>query len=305
MTRGCRTERARWIPRLLPVADKRIWQRAGLVPAHVGALRARADSAARIGCAQRPLGYTSANARKHRKLRQVLATPLLALTLAACAGSPAAPGAAAAGPPQWHCDGDGNGDGNKAWNCVESTAINADAARTRVRSARPPMTYAAAAPGTAAAAPDAATDTRAAVAASELLPEPTDVTPDSAASTAAPAADATLPDEPRMRRIGDLPPEYWSIQIIAVAKREQLEAFAAEHDLFRHPAARIESKGSLRYILLWDFYATRAEAAAALATLPPTIKALGPWLRSVGSLQEALQRAASLDPSPPAAAAGS
>ena len=127
----------------------------------------------------------------------------------------------------------------------------------------------------------------------------------SAAVAPAETVGTTRPDEPRMRRIGDLPPDYWSIQIIALANREQLEAFAAEYDLFRHPAARIESKGNVRYILLWDFYATRAEAAAAMETLPPAIKALGPWLRSVDSLQQALRRAAALEPPPrPAAADG-
>lgn len=318
MTRACRTGRAPLVARFPTVADKRIRQAgdaqvecAGMAPSRVRRLRTSAITATRVVGPPRVPRDTSANASRHNRVRQLLATPLLALTLIACTGNPTAPDPATARPPQWHCDDDGS----NGWNCVESTAISADTARTRVRSARPAASAAATASGVTAAAPDseATASRQTAAAATEPLPETTDTTANSAESAAvsvavapaeaAPAA-ASLPDEPRMRRIGDLPPDYWAIQIIAVANREQLEAFAAEYDLFRHPAARIESKGSVRYILLWDFYATRAEAAAAMETLPPAIKALQPWPRSVESLQQALRRAASLEPRPAASDGG-
>jgi hypothetical protein len=247
---------------------------------------------------RRPLRTTLPAAR----MRWLRAAGICVLpVLAACGTQPVVEPAVAR--PQWFC----STNQGERWDCVQSTDIatmTAVAARSPAAGAAAPADDATTpqqAPATATPRAPATPPAAAALpstpggggAPEGSVPQPS--TPQRAGETAgapladlldgAPPPDAVprpLPDEPRMRRIGDLPPDHWSIQVIAFANRAQLEAFAAEYDLYRHPAARIESNGAIRYVLLWDHYATRAEAEAALATLPPVIRALNPWLRTVG-----------------------
>ena len=123
----------------------------------------------------------------------------------------------------------------------------------------------------------------------------------SSADAVVPAFDPTLPPpRPRVRILAQ-PRTAWAIQIIATASRESLERVAEQHQLYDHPAVRLASGTSVRYALIWDVYPDRETAAAALAELPANVKAMNPWLRPVGPLQDAMNEATRL--SPPAATA--
>jgi DamX protein len=114
-----------------------------------------------------------------------------------------------------------------------------------------------------------------------------------------PAFDPTLPPpRPRVRILAQ-PRTAWAIQIIATASRESLERVAEQNQLYDHPAVRLASGTSVRYALIWDVYPDRETAAAALRDLPANVKAMNPWLRPVGPLQDAMNQATRL--SPPAA----
>lgn len=110
----------------------------------------------------------------------------------------------------------------------------------------------------------------------------------------APAADVPLyralayrPD--RAVRMLDLPAEYFAVQLLASASKENLERFASETRIEGLAAARIAADERLLYILLLGIYTSRDAAERAAASVPQeTLGDVTPWVRSLGSLQRAM-----------------
>jgi|GEM_PF-643163 len=92
------------------------------------------------------------------------------------------------------------------------------------------------------------------------------------------------PDEPVA--ILDLPRDFFAIQVIALASQTALEKYAVDNDIRGMSAARIAANDNLFYVLLLGIYETRSKASAALASIPEPYT--NPWIRSVGSLQDAM-----------------
>ena len=89
----------------------------------------------------------------------------------------------------------------------------------------------------------------------------------------------------------DLPPQYWVVQLVSVSDKETLERYAVKHRLRGMSAARIWSKEQFFYVLILGIYETQANAKEASEDLPPPFDEFPPWIRSVGSLQKAIQAA--------------
>jgi septal ring-binding cell division protein DamX len=86
----------------------------------------------------------------------------------------------------------------------------------------------------------------------------------------------------------DVPGTFWTVQLIAVSTQEALEAYARAHHLGGMSAARIGHRGQLRYALLLGVYETQEIAREATSGLPAPLNELGVWVRSLGSLQQAI-----------------
>lgn len=92
----------------------------------------------------------------------------------------------------------------------------------------------------------------------------------------------------------DVPGTFWTVQLVAVSTKEALEAYARAHQLRGMSAARIAHKGELYYALLLGVYESREIATEATTDLPAPLDDLGVWVRSLGSLQEAILEGNSL-----------
>jgi septal ring-binding cell division protein DamX len=221
------------------------------------------------------------------------ATIVLAIALAACGSTNPADDVAARAAraemeakKQWFCQ---VGTDDESWECVDDPGLVQDPQPERLPSAatappepavtepfeepaQPPQTDLADAPPPARQP-------------SERLPEE-------------PAAAESAPTIPRYQQLAyqpeeavsllDLPQSFWAAQLIALATKEELEAYADEHHLVGMSAARVAVAGNLFYVLLLGIYETRELAEAATADLPPPFDVDPPWLRSVGSLQKAI-----------------
>ncbi|MDH3641017.1 MAG: SPOR domain-containing protein [Gammaproteobacteria bacterium] len=86
----------------------------------------------------------------------------------------------------------------------------------------------------------------------------------------------------------DVPGTFWTVQLVAVSTKEALEAYARAHQLQGMSAARIAHNGELYYALLLGVYETREIASQATTDLPAPLDDLGVWIRSLGSLQQAI-----------------
>ncbi len=86
----------------------------------------------------------------------------------------------------------------------------------------------------------------------------------------------------------DLPAEFYAVQLVAVSSKEALEQYAEDHGLRGMAAARVATDDRLFYILLLGVYETRDLAEEAIADVPPPLDELDFWIRSMGSLQQAI-----------------
>lgn len=86
----------------------------------------------------------------------------------------------------------------------------------------------------------------------------------------------------------DLPDDFSAVQLLAVSSREALEQHVTQSNMRGMSAARILSGDKLFYILLLGIYETRERAERAIVGLPPPLDRYTPWIRSVGSLQNAM-----------------
>ncbi len=100
---------------------------------------------------------------------------------------------------------------------------------------------------------------------------------------------AYVPERPMS--LLELPGSFWVAQLMAVSSKEFLEEYAAEHKLRGLSAARVASGDRLFYILILGIYENRNLAQQAIADLPPPYDQYNPFLRSLKSLQQAMQRA--------------
>lgn len=89
----------------------------------------------------------------------------------------------------------------------------------------------------------------------------------------------------------ELPADFYAIQLLALSSRQELEQFVMDNGLHGMAAARIESKGQLRHVLLAGIYQDQATAERAAASLPENLRVMQPWVRALDSLQGAMRRA--------------
>jgi septal ring-binding cell division protein DamX len=90
--------------------------------------------------------------------------------------------------------------------------------------------------------------------------------------------------------LSELPAHFYAVQIVAMSSMESLQSFAKEHLLNDALTARVEANGKFFYVLLLGTYETRANANAAAASRPEPLMNIQPWVRKVGSLQDAIAR---------------
>jgi septal ring-binding cell division protein DamX len=90
--------------------------------------------------------------------------------------------------------------------------------------------------------------------------------------------------------LSKLPAHFYVVQIIAMSSLEGLQSFAYEHLLSDILAARVEANGELFYVLLLGTYETLTDAKSAAASRPESLMSIEPWVRKLGSLQDAIAR---------------
>lgn len=185
------------------------------------------------------------------RLRRACLLPLLALALASCRGGPPVDVVGSAGAPDDWLC-DPAPDGG--WACVRGTSSADAEPATRRPSARPPPA-------------------EAAQHASGRRSQTAERSSDSAAGWV------------------DAPASHYAVQLIALGSEQALRDFVAERQLADMAQVRVENGGRLHYALLAGVHPTRAAAERAVAAMAPALRALGPWIRSVDNLRQAMARA--------------
>ena len=94
----------------------------------------------------------------------------------------------------------------------------------------------------------------------------------------------------RPMRLIELPADFYTVQLLAVEEKDQLEKYVMNADLRGLSAARVEKDGALFYVLLLGIYPDEESATLAADAMPDQIGHLTPWVRELGSLQEAMLR---------------
>lgn len=87
-----------------------------------------------------------------------------------------------------------------------------------------------------------------------------------------------------------LPANFYALQLLAMSSQEALDSFAAEQGLSDTISTRVARDGDIYYVLLAGIYADQDAAEQALASLPPAVRALRPWIRPLGLLQQAIRQ---------------
>ena len=98
----------------------------------------------------------------------------------------------------------------------------------------------------------------------------------------------------RRTALTDLPGNFYAIQLVALSSREDLDEYIIDNNLPTLPGAVVENDGKRFYTLLAGIYTDRETAERAALSLPPSVRAQGPWIRSMESLQAAIARAEQL-----------
>jgi septal ring-binding cell division protein DamX len=91
--------------------------------------------------------------------------------------------------------------------------------------------------------------------------------------------------------LNQLPAHFYAVQIVAMSSSEALEVLAKEHRQSGLLATRVEANGELYYVLLLGIYETFRDAESAIASRPGSMMYQEPWIRKLGSLQNAVARA--------------
>lgn len=81
----------------------------------------------------------------------------------------------------------------------------------------------------------------------------------------------------------------WTIQLLAFTELEKVKEFVDAHRLHQHAAYFAErATDQTLYKLVYGAYDTKSAAAAARDELKPALQEYGPWLRSLESVQTAI-----------------
>ena len=92
------------------------------------------------------------------------------------------------------------------------------------------------------------------------------------------------------------PPTHYAVQLIAFEREAQMDAFVTANVLHDLPRACVQRDGKVFHVLLLGVYATREAAQRAADGRPEPLGNLTPWIRSMGSLQQAAVPASSPPP---------
>ena len=88
----------------------------------------------------------------------------------------------------------------------------------------------------------------------------------------------------------DLPPDYFTVQLFAVSNKAALEKFVREQKIQGLSATRIARGDQLFFVLLLGIYSDENTARLAATNMPIGLNSLTPWVRQLGSLQDAMRR---------------
>ena len=207
---------------------------------------------------------------------RVLFASALALAVVACRGP--APkdivGSQAGGGQDWYCEPAGEG----GWQCIPNVVQTTPPAEPT-----PPVPVQEPAPPVPAEpAPPVATQ--------PVAPPP----------AAPPAVAGNLPLYVQLAHrldgtpLLELPSDFFAVQLFAALSQAKVEEVAVDSGLESMAGARVERDGKIFFVLLAGVYADRERAERAANSLPPNIRALRPWVRSLGGLQASMRRADAL-----------
>ena len=86
------------------------------------------------------------------------------------------------------------------------------------------------------------------------------------------------------------PAKNFTLQLFATANRAKRDEFIRQQDQGeRFATFEMKRDGTLWYAVTYGSYATRAEATAAAASLPPSVGRVEPWIRTFGSVQAIIE----------------
>ena len=110
-------------------------------------------------------------------------------------------------------------------------------------------------------------------------------------SGSSPSSELPVPADNFLDAFSD---DAFVVQLIALQSKDEINAFASDHDLEKPRFIRVRNQDSLWYVLILDVFNDRASADAAAdaweSAHNPSSK---PWVRSVASLKAAATRAES------------
>ncbi|MYH15421.1 MAG: hypothetical protein F4149_09625 [Gammaproteobacteria bacterium] len=86
-----------------------------------------------------------------------------------------------------------------------------------------------------------------------------------------------------------LPPDYFAIQAGAFPNPEALHEHITQYGIEPAYRVRLASNDRLFHVLILQVHDSRRAAEAALANLPQPLNGMDLWIRSVGSLQNAVR----------------
>lgn len=209
--------------------------------------------------------------------------------LVACSSKSPAPVAPADLPNKpggdWFCEMHPNGE---EWSCVRDENLSRHPKPSRLPEPKPiPV------PVDARTPPPPARSSLAAAANPQPapLPEPVEAEVASVSGEQVPAHVrlAYKPEKPVS--IIELSPDLYAIQLIAMSTPDALETFVEDNRLLGMSAARVANEDRVFYVLLLGIYESAEIAREAVAGIGPPLDKQTPWIRRLGSLQEAMIRA--------------
>ncbi len=84
--------------------------------------------------------------------------------------------------------------------------------------------------------------------------------------------------------------KHYTLQVFAVSKKEAIPDFIKKNQLMDQSAyLPIERNGENIYAMLYGSYESRSLASKAINNLPSSLTSFKPWIRSYGSIQEAIK----------------
>ena len=126
-----------------------------------------------------------------------------------------------------------------------------------------------------------------------------DAPPESADEASEPARQAPLAATPQSGAskvpadekgaLMDLPPDYFAIQAGAFPNADALHRHARKYGIEPAYRVRLASNNRLFHVLILQVHDSQRAAEAALANLPQPLNDMDLWIRSVGSLQNAVR----------------